>query len=348
MSGSSLDGVDIAMCHLIENEGTWLYKIIQSECIPYNNYWLNILKKIQYESAENYHRTHVYLGHYLGQICKRFINKHQFFTDIIASHGHTVFHDPSKRFTSQIGDGAAIAATTGVTTVSDLRTLDLALGGQGAPIVPIGDMMLFKDYKFCLNLGGIANISAKANDTIYAYDICGANQILNSLANQKNLSFDHDGKLARSGETNAALLTELNELSFFQKQPPKSLSNQWVKSAIPEILKKYDIPVEDKLSTFCEHIAFQVNNNIKLFPNNPQDRMLITGGGAFNNYLIERIALTSSIKVTIPDANVIKYKEALVMAFIGVLRIRNEVNVLKSVTGAKRNNISGAVYAGSA
>jgi len=347
MSGSSLDGVDIAMCQLIENEGTWLYQIIESECIPYSPYWINILKKVQNESALNYHRSHVYLGHYLGQLCKQFISKHDFHVDLIASHGHTVFHNPSKRFTSQIGDGAAIAALTGITTVSDLRTTDVALGGQGAPIVPIGDQHLFKDYKFCLNIGGIANISAKTNDSIYAYDICGANQILNHLAKKRNLEFDNNGDIARSGSINQKLLSELNSLPFFQKQPPKSLSNQWVIDVLPKLLEKYPITLEDKLCTFCEHIAIQVSNNIKLFPFTPEDKLLITGGGAFNSFLIERIALTSPLKIAIPDKNVIKYKEALVMAFIGVLRIRNEVNVLKSVTGSNRNNICGAIYAGS-
>lgn len=345
MSGSSLDGVDIAFCQLITNEGNWSFKILHCDCVPFNNYWKEILQKISKETAFNYHRTHVYLGHYLGQLAKKFIQKYQIEPDLICSHGHTVFHEPSQRFTSQIGDGAAIAATTGIQTVSDLRTSDLALGGQGAPIVPIGDWHLFKDFRFCLNIGGIANISAKINNSILAFDIGAANQILNSLANVKNKAFDRNGEMAKAGLLNDDLLNELNALPFFQKSPPKSLSNQWVKNTIPPILQKYQIPIEDKLNTFSEHLAVQIGQTLKAFAPTEKDRMLITGGGTFNKYLVERIAFNTPVKISIPESNIIKYKEALVMAFIGVLRVRNEANVLKSVTGANKNSISGAIYA---
>lgn len=344
MSGSSLDGLDIAACKFIEIDNQWSFEILHAECLPFEKKWIDILKTLPTENALSFHRTHTYFGHYLGKACKDFIDKYKINADLICSHGHTIFHNPTARFTTQIGDGAAIASQTGIQTVSDLRTVDVALGGQGAPIVPIGDLHLFPQYKYCLNLGGIANISMKQKDKMIAYDICGANQILNKLAQLKGFEYDAEGQMARNGKLNNALLTELNGLGFYKIEAPKSLSNQWVQNAIPTIVNKYRISNADKLNTYTEHIAIQIANCLKQSGSQITDKLLITGGGAFNKYLIERINLNCNTICVIPNENIVKFKEALVMALFGILRLREQVNILSSVTGAVRDCVSGAIY----
>ena len=343
MSGSSLDGVDIAYCTFTKEANQWTFDLLQTSCVPFPERWINRLKFLPLQSALTYFKTHTYFGHYLGEITHNFIKEHNLSVDLIASHGHTVFHEPHNRLTAQVGDGAAIAEITGITTVTQLRTNDVALAGQGAPIVPIGDLHLFPDYRFCLNLGGIANISVKTKERIVAFDICGCNQILNRLVEEIGLVYDEDGLLARKGQVNAKLLQTLNTPAFFKKKPPKSLSNQWVIDTMMGIIEQSTLPVEDLLSTFCEHVAFQIAHVIQKYNPLPSDKLLVTGGGAFNIFLMERIVAHLNIKVVIPDKDIVAYKEAMVMAFMGVLRLRNEVNVLSSVTGAKRNSVCGLV-----
>lgn len=346
MSGSSLDGVDIAYCVFEKKEDTWTVTIEQAECIPFPERWINRLQFLPVQSALTFFKTHTYFGHYLGELTSAFIKKYQLKIDLIASHGHTVFHEPHNRLTAQIGDGAAIAATTGITTITQLRTNDVALFGQGAPIVPIGDLHLFPTYRYCLNLGGIANISIKTTDKITAFDVCACNQILNRLAQEMELPYDDKGQLAASGKVDEALLKDLNAPDFFGKKPPKSLSNQWVMQTMMDIINEYLLETPDLLATFCEHIAQQIAKSIHHF--NPQifEKMLVTGGGAFNDFLMQRIADLAKVEVVIPDEKLISFKEAMVMAFMGVLRVRKEVNVLCSVTGAKRDTICGAVWEG--
>ena len=273
----------------------------------------------------------------------------QYKVAVIASHGHTTLHMPGQKMTAQLGDGAAIAAETQLPVVTDLRALDVAFGGQGAPIVPIGEKLLMNEYSYFLNIGGIANISVNDNPYI-AFDICPANRVLNMMANDVGKSYDDGGMIAASGVVNTTLLEKLNDLSYYKLPPPKSLANDFGTDIIYPMIKELGCKTEDALRTYTEHIAYQVkqamtNSNIP----NPGSRLLVTGGGAFNQFLIQRLSeqlKESGIAVIVPDADLVNYKEALIMAFIGVLRWRQENNVLASVTGAARDSIGGALWTG--
>jgi anhydro-N-acetylmuramic acid kinase len=341
MSGTSLDGVDIAFCTFTIRGRKWSYTIEKADTIAYSNEWKTRLSNLENECAIEFVRTDVEYGHYLGNITKEFHRKHNLIPDFIASHGHTIFHQPERKFTSQIGKGSAIAAETGIPVVCDFRTTDVALGGQGAPLVPIGDQLLFGDYNYCLNLGGFANISLKQSGNRIAFDICPVNIVLNYLAALLHKQYDENGKLARNGSICQPLLEEMNNLKFYRKPPPKSLGKEWVLLEVYPLMERIEIPVEDMLRTFTEHIAVQIANVV--LARNPS-AMLTTGGGAFNSFLIETIREKTGMNLILPDTLTINFKEALIFAFLGVLRWREEINCLKSCTGASHDNIGGAIY----
>jgi len=341
MSGTSLDGVDLAHCTFEETDNGYIYNLGICETIPYPELWLNRLKTIPFASALEYAETHTAYGRYIGQLVLDFINKNEIYADFVASHGHTIFHNPAKHYTSQIGEGAAIAAGCGLPVVCDFRTGDVAAGGQGAPLVPIGDQLLFAEYNYCLNLGGFANISMWHNSKRIAFDISPANIILNHIAGQKGKAFDKNGEMAASGIIHMELLQTLNSLGYYHIQPPKSLGREWIEKEIIPMLNLYNISLEDAASTFCEHIAIQIT---ACLDNDPQKQMLTTGGGAFNSYLVKRIAANTAVKLVIPDPKIVNYKEALVFAFLGLLRIKGKPNCLASVTGASHNVSGGAIY----
>jgi len=341
MSGTSLDGVDIAFCTFTLKEGKWIYTLEKAETIPYSDDWRTRLSFLENLGALEFVKTDAEYGHYLGKITKAFLLNHNLKPYFIASHGHTIFHRPDSKFTSQIGKGSAIAAETGFPVVCDFRSTDIALGGQGAPLVPVGDQLLFDKYTYCLNLGGFANISYAESGTRIAFDICPANIILNYLASFLHKDYDENGELARQGILHRPLLEALNELEFYHWPPPKSLGKEWVLSEIHPVLQRFDIPVEDKLRTFVEHIASQV---ARVVGNADTSTLLITGGGAFNVFLAERIREKTQLTLVLPDPLTINFKEALIFAFLGVLRWRAEINCLKSCTGANRDNIGGAIY----
>jgi anhydro-N-acetylmuramic acid kinase len=352
MSGSSLDGLDIAFVQLDEVRGQWTYQVLAADCIPYTTEWEHQLKHASQLSVPEFLKLHTAYGHYLGEAVNTFITNHNIEHQVqfIASHGHTVFHEPANKTTGQIGDGAAIAAITGLPVISDLRALDVALGGQGAPIVPIGDKLLFSQYDYLLNIGGIANITVKQNDSMLAFDVCPANQVLNALAQRVGKPIDENGAMAASGKMLTGVLSDLNNDAYYAKQAPKSLSNEAaINIAFPALLES-EHSTQDMLHTMVLHIAEQVANAVKQYSyGKERATMLVTGGGAFNSFLVERIqhAVTSlDVDVIVPDANTIMYKEAIVMALIGALRWREETNVLASVTGASRDSISGALWMG--
>jgi anhydro-N-acetylmuramic acid kinase len=263
---------------------------------------------------------------------------------LVASHGHTVFHYPKNGFTTQIGDGAALAAECGLPVVCDFRSTDVAKGGQGAPLVPIGDQLLFSDYSFLLNIGGIANMTARQKNGTIAFDICSANQLLNYYAKQNGFDYDKDGALAASGKLDQSLFDKLNSLDYFIKPAPKSLGNDYSREVVLPLVESASISVEDKLHTLCHHIAYQVASHVKKLEHGESDKMLVTGGGALNGYLIECLKESLPIKLQVPDGNIVQYKEALIFAFMGVLRFRHEINTLRSVTGAKADSVSGTIY----
>lgn len=350
MSGSSLDGLDIVFAEILENGGKWSYELVHADCIPYSNEWIDQLKNATSLSALDYQLLHTAYGHYIGERVNEFIEKHQlqFKVAVIASHGHTTFHIPAKKMTAQLGDGAAIAAATQLPVVTDLRAMDIAFGGQGAPIVPIGEQLFFSNYQYFLNIGGIANISIN-NNGYKAFDICAANRVLNMLANEAGQEFDRDGAMARSGQVNQALLNELNGLTYYTLPIPKSLANSFGTDTVFPIIKKYGLTTADALHTYVAHIVRQIKNAVMTnrVSADGEEQLLVTGGGAFNGYLIERLQeALGSIKVVIPDGQLVQYKEALIMALIGVLRWREEYNVLSSVTGAARNSVGGAMWMG--
>jgi len=348
MSGSSLDGLDIVYC-LFTFDEKWTFKIIYTkdysvEC------WIDRLKNARNLSEEKLDFLDIAFGGFIAEKISQFIDEFSISEiDIIASHGHTIYHFPEKGITKQIGFGKQIFDKTNIPTLTNLRQADIDLGGSGAPIVPIGDLHLFPEYKYCLNIGGITNVSIRNDENVIAFDICSANQVLNYFAFLKGKPYDNNGDLARKGNLNKRLFNSLNSIDYYKKFAPKSLDNLFTNKVLKHF-KNFNIPVEDKLNTYCEHIAFQIseslNNGLKHIEKN-KEKMLISGGGTFNSFLIERISFYLSkknIKIVIPTSEIINYKEAMVMAFMGVLYLRDEINCLASVTGANRDSICGEFF----
>ena len=350
MSGSSLDGLDIAFVELEETAGRWQFQILQAECMPYSNEWTSKLKNAIHLSAKDYMLLHAEYGHYIGKAVQTFIDKHEltYKVALIASHGHTTFHMPP-RMTAQIGDGAAISAETGLPVVSDLRAVDVALGGQGAPMVPVGEQLLWPNTSLFLNIGGIANISIKGTSYI-AYDVCPANRVLNLLASRLGNAYDAGGQFAAKGQLNEALLEKLNALSYYQQAYPKSLANDFGTDVIYPMLLASGLSTEDLLRTYTEHIAIQIAGEVEKHLTDITDAnpsLLVTGGGALNTFLIERLQHhldAVRVQVDCPDENIIQFKEALIMGMLGVLRWREETTALSSVTGASRDSIGGSLW----
>ena len=336
MSGTSLDGLDICYAKF-QNITNWEFEILKTETIPYSPEWKNRLQNTILLSAEDLLALDKEYGFYLGEKTQEFISKNNIADlDFIASHGHTVFHQPQRKFTLQIGDGRAIKLTTKKPVIYDFRSQDVLMGGNGAPLVPIGDELLFSQYDACLNLGGFSNISLQKNHQRIAFDISPVNVVLNYFAEKLGKNYDENGDFARNGAINFKILEQLNALTFYQKPAPKSLGVEFVNSEIFPLLKD-EIP-ENIIATFTEHIAEQI---AKVFNDNQLKTVLVTGGGTFNTYLLEKIRGKSQTELIVPDENIINFKEALIFAFMGVLRLRNEVNVLCSATGSSENHCSG-------
>jgi anhydro-N-acetylmuramic acid kinase len=341
MSGTSLDGLDIALCEIEESDKGYSYKILKADTIPYSAEQKNKLRSLPYLNVENYFKLHHQFGKFIGKAITQFIQENNIKPTAVSSHGHTVFHQPAKGFTTQIGCGATIAATTGLTTVCDLRSLDVALSGQGAPLVPIGDKLLFGEYKSCLNIGGIANISFDKNGSRTAFDICVANMALNHYAALAGSDYDRNGDWAKSGIFNQKLFDQLNALDFYKVKKAKSIGREWFEDEFLFLVEKSKLQVNDALNTLSNHIAFQIATVLN---DNKLEDVFITGGGAHNKFLIECIQKYYKGKVIIPDATIVNYKEALIFAFLGYLRLSEKINTLSSVTGAKQNSVGGAVY----
>lgn len=357
MSGSSLDGLDIAFVEFNEQAGQWTFEIKETACYPYSPDWTSRLKNAISLNALDYQLLHTAYGHYLGQEINRFIEEKglHYQVGLIASHGHTTFHVPAKKMTAQLGDGAAIAASTVLPVVTDLRAMDIAFGGQGAPIVPIGEKWLMPSYDYFLNIGGIANISASGEPPSggWGFDVCPANRVLNMLANDAGKEFDKNGEMAATGKIDQGLLERLNGLDYYRQTHPKSLANDFGTDIVYPLIKETHLSIPDSLRTFCEHITLQISNALSNLKNDKLQtinaKLLVTGGGAFNSFLInllrEKLA-AQGIDMLVPDENLVSFKEAVIMAFIGVLRWRQENTVLASVTGASRNSIGGALWTG--
>lgn len=348
MSGSSLDGLDLVFVAFTETGGKWEYEILGSDCLQWDESWKERLQSATTLNAREFQLLDVELGKYIGAAVNALIDKLQLHHQVhlVASHGHTVFHLPELQTTVQIGKGATIAAITQLPVVNDLRSLDVALGGQGAPIVPIGEKLLFPQYPALLNIGGIANLTLQSPEGYQASDLFAANQVFNELAKQKGQTFDAEGQLASMGTVHPNLLMALNALTYYSLPFPKSLSNDFSREEVLPLIQSYALPVEDAMATYVEHVCQQLSVSLKAIENGS---LLVTGGGAFNTYLIQQMQkhlFQNNIQVMVPEPELVNFKEALIMALMGVLRWREETNVLSSVTGARYNSIGGALWLG--
>ena len=355
MSGTSLDGLDLCHVRFFYREGKWSFKTLHAEDEPYPKELKDRLSRAQTMTAQEYALLHSDYGLYLGERVKEFMERNSI-RDVaaVASHGQTVFHQPHLRFTGQIGSGAGIAAASGVDTICDFRTTDVALGGQGAPLVPVGDRALFGDYDYCLNLGGFSNISSEGfkdgKSLRVAHDISPVNYVLNHYTRGIGLEYDRDGEIARSGRVCRQLLQKLNALPFYSQMGPKSLGREWVENEVIPLIEAAwmedgnQLSLADKLSTFTEHAAYQISLNVKQ-QNADKAKVLTTGGGAFNKYLLERMRFNAPQAVfVVPDEITVKFKEALIFAFLGALYLADRPNCMSSVTGAAYDCIGGALY----
>lgn len=342
MSGTSLDGLDIVYTRISKNEENYDFDLIVSDTIPYSTEWEQQLRDAFTASKDVVERLNIDYGNYLGNAVNTFIkNNNLSEIDFVASHGHTIFHKPDEGITVQIGDGQTICDKTDLKVICDFRTQDVNFGGQGAPLVPIGDQLLFSEYQYCLNLGGFANISFEKEHKRIAFDICPANIVLNHYANLVGFSYDKGGEIARTGAIDENLLKELNSLSYYKAPIPKSLGFEFVKETIFPIIQKHDLSIADILRTFIAHIVNQISNCL----NNKQvSKLFVTGGGAFNTFLISELKKNTQNEIVIPSNDIIDYKEALIFALLGVLRSENLVNCLSSVTGAAKNHSSGKIF----
>jgi len=340
MSGTSMDGVDLAYCEF-ELKNNWEFNIIFARTYSYTQKWKDLLSNISDIDQKHVESIHRELGEYYGRLIQNFCQEYQLTPDFISSHGHTVYHKPDKGITLQIGSGSNMSRITHQMVVNDFRSRDVKLGGQGAPLVPIGDQLLFSEYDCCLNLGGICNISYEKDGERIAYDISPMNMPLNELARSVGKEYDAHGALASEGTLDEKLLKELNALAYYRQSPPKSLGVEWYKEIFREVLFKNRRIVQDALRTVVEHIAQKIAEAITPFDNG---KLLITGGGAYNDFLISRIQALSNAQIILPEKNLIEYKEALIFAFLGVLRVENKINVLASVTGACQDHCSGVIH----
>lgn len=340
MSGTSLDGVDLVFCDFnISEMGNWSFDIISTETTEYQESLKKELQEgIHYSANQLKDLDHRYTKYLAGKISE-FIEKNKIEKlDAICSHGHTIKHQPENGVTIQIGNNREIALITGYNLVCDFRVQDVQLGGQGAPLVPIGDQLLFSKYDYCLNLGGFANVSLDNGERV-AYDVCPVNIVLNHYSEKLGLDFDDKGNLASQGKLNIELLKDLNGLGYYKKRAPKSLGLEWVLSSVFPLIQKYDLEIRDILHTFIEHIAIQLSMEFDKYKS-----VFITGGGVYNSYLIERLKHHSNIDIIIPERELIDYKEALIFGLLGVLKLRGENNCLSSVTGAKKDHSSGIIF----
>lgn len=346
MSGTSLDGLDLAYCHFTEEKGTWSFEIIETKSVPYALKQQEELKNAIHLNAEALLQLHNQFGIWLGEEAGGFIKDKQLVVDFIASHGHTTHHRPELGFTLQIGSGQHLANESQTPVICDFRTNDIALGGQGAPLVPIGDQLLFHEYDFCLNLGGISNISFDVKGKRIAYDIGLANMILNYITRKIDLEYDKGGEIARSGNINPEMLQRLNALKYYLLPHPKSIGYEWFLEEVVPIVDGTKDTTNNLLHTAVHHVCEKIAQQIHQNTIRPGQRLLVTGGGALNTFLIETLTkkLGNETQVVVPEPTLIDFKEAMVFAFMAALRIERQINVLNSVTGANRNSSSGVVY----
>jgi len=345
MSGSSLDGIDLALCEFEDlKDGGISWEMTKAATVPYSDEWIARLKSLPNVDAREITLVDYELGYLFGKVSKDFLKGEKI--DFIASHGHTIFHEPQNKMTLQIANGSAIASSSGISTIYDFRSMDIGFGGQGAPIVAILDRDIFGEYDALVNLGGISNISFMKDNKTVAYDISPCNQLLNYLANKKGLEYDKDGAIASNGTVNEELFRKLKSFEYFLAPFPKSLDNNFIKKNFIPILDNDDSNLQDKMATIVELIAKTIADELEMNLSNmrKKPKIMFAGGGTNNSFLMNRIiALSQNATIIIPDKKIIDYKEALLMAYLGYLRAKEKPNVLSSVTGAQKDSIGGAI-----
>ena len=340
MSGTSVDGLDVCCATFEFQDGKWQFRIDAARGYDYPDFLRRKLRsEVQEMTAREFVAFHSEYGRFLGERVNDFMAEFHLRPDLIASHGSTVFHEPERKIMFQIGDGAARAAVTGVPTVSDFRRLDIMLGGQGAPLVPIGDNLLFGEYDYCLNIGGFSNISCRQGDKRIAFDISPVNYVINAYTRRIGLEMDRDGEIAAAGQVDQSLLEALNALDYYSRPLPKSLGREWVEKNVFPLMDSSNLPLKDILRTYYEHCAMQL-----AWVTEPGKTVLVTGGGAYNKFLIKRMKALSGCRLHIPEPALIEYKEALIFAFLGVLYVMDRPSCLRSVTGASKDNVGGMLF----
>ncbi len=354
MSGSSLDGLDIAYCHFEwDGEAIKSWQLLQAETIPFSEIWQRRLSVLPQQNALTFAQTDIYFSYYMGELLNGFIQEHQINKiDFVASHGHTVFHDPSRRYSVQIGNGNALAATIGKTVVCDFRMQDVALYGEGAPLAPLADAYLFPGYDFYMNIGGIANLSANCNGKWVAFDIAPANQLFNFLATQLEMPFDKDGEIARRGKVHPEFLKDLQSFDYYQKTYPKSIGNEWISKAILPLFIASGLSIDTQMATALALLTNETLAAVDLICKKEQFTkekmsMLLSGGGTHNTFLVEELKAklaSRNIELIVPEKAIIDFKEAVLMALLGLLRLEKIPNSMPDVSGAKKATINGGVY----
>ncbi|MFZ6664309.1 anhydro-N-acetylmuramic acid kinase [Peijinzhouia sedimentorum] len=344
MSGTSLDGLDVACCNFWKENRKWNFEIEKAETIPYSESWKNLLSKAKELSGFELAIADVDFGKWMGQQVSAFSQSIARQADFVASHGHTVFHQPNRGLTLQIGSASHLSVESGLPVISDFRSMDVAKGGQGAPLVPIGDQLLFGEYDFCLNLGGIANVSTEVNERRIAYDLTPCNMGLNYVSSWAKKTYDENGKIAKSGKLIESLFEQLNNLPFYSQDYPKSLGSEWFEQQILPLIESYPTNPSDTLHTLVHHSAYQIAQGL-LNLKAAGGKILSTGGGTHNAFFITTLQgyLGENFTLEIPSAEIVDFKEALIFAFLGLLRAENQINTLASVTGAKNDSSSGQI-----
>jgi anhydro-N-acetylmuramic acid kinase len=348
MSGTSTDGIDIAWTKLSlpENGESWDYEILHTHTYPYTDELANDLKNAKSFSGLELKELDIATGAYMARCINEFISTYAIQPgqiDAIASHGHTIFHQPQHRITVQIGNGQLIASHTGIPVITNFREKDVLNGGQGAPLVPVGDKLLFGNVADTfLNLGGFANLTRITTDSIIAFDICPCNLPLNQYARLIGYPYDHNGELGRAAYLpNPGITTMLDGLPYYAQHPPKSLGTEWLEEEFLPKLDLDELTAQEKLRICYEHIAGQIAKSLRDLNSS---KVLVTGGGAKNKFLVDLIREKSQAEIVIPEAALIDFKEALVFALLGALFLEGKPNCLSSVTGASKDVCGGVLY----
>ncbi|MDI3480278.1 MAG: anhydro-N-acetylmuramic acid kinase [Rikenellaceae bacterium] len=339
MSGTSCDGVDLVLVKYLKNNN-WQFDVLKTQTFAYTQKWKNLLNKAFYLKGEEIVNLNFQYSHYLSDLILNFLSTINTDVDFISIHGHTIWHNPAAGYTYQLGHGGVIASDTSIPVICDFRSQDVGLGGEGAPLVPIGEKHLFTDYNIFLNLGGFSNATIIENgEIISAFDICPVNIILNYLTEKINLSFDNNGEIARTGLMINDLLTSL--LIINDTFNNHSLCREIVEKEFIPLIDKYlyQFTISDVLRTFVEYVSITISSKL---PKNA--KVLVTGGGAHNKFLIERLTDLYDGQIILPNKEIIDYKEAIIFAFLGVLRWIGLPNTSTKVTHSAKESCSGAIY----